>query len=162
RSRSTRSGDAGDLVRLEAQPPARGVAAIGDRLREVRGQVRAVQRLEVEDLEVQDTDALGRDAVRVHELELVAAPHDQLRARLGADREPVDAARGRDGSVRLDGRLEAALAAGRQERPVELEERLAAGEDDVRSRAGVRSRAVAPGARDRVGELPGLLEAAAA
>ena len=68
--------------------------------------------------------------LRINELQLVSASLLEFCAGLGADAEPVDSVRGRDGSVGFDGDLECVRVKGLDQRCVKLQQRLAAGEDD--------------------------------
>src|SRR3989454_805800 len=96
--------------------------------------------------------------LREHELQLIAAFHDERRAGLGADADPVDAVRHRLRAVGFDRDAKPALVQRLEERRIELQERLAAGADDE----AVLLNASRPGPEDCLGEQGGAREAAAA
>src|SRR5437879_3475250 len=76
-------------------------------------------------------EALGLGtSLREHELQLIAAFHDERRAGLGADADPVDAVGHRLRAVRFDRDAKPALVQRLEQRRIELQERLAAGADD--------------------------------
>src|SRR4051794_25907753 len=68
--------------------------------------------------------------LRPHQLQLVAAPLDNLRPRFGADADPVDSLRRRKRSVRFNGNAESVAVQRIDKLAVELEHRLAAGDHD--------------------------------
>src|SRR5262249_50079677 len=129
---SLRSRDPDELVHLQAEAPARMSPAVLDGARGVLDAIRPVHRLQVEQNEVQIGDALRCDRVREDELQLLTAPHAELGPGLGAHREPVDAAGRQDGAVRLHGDLETTPVALLDDVLVELQQRLAPREHDVR------------------------------
>src|SRR3954454_5841154 len=82
--------------------------------------------VELPALELGRIDAL----LRPHQLQLVAAPLDNLRPRLGADADPVDSRRRRKRSVGFDGNAESAAMQRVDKLAVELEHRLAPRDHD--------------------------------
>src|SRR5262249_59393665 len=90
--------------------------------------------------------------------QLVTAGEDEMRACLRAHADPVDAGRRHERAVGLDRDTEAVLVQRRDERAVELQQRLAAGADYEPA----RPRARRPFRRDRLRQLPGGAEFSAA
>src|SRR5207249_603250 len=98
--------------------------------------------------------------LREHELEFVALPKDQVGAGLRTHANPVDTRRRDPGAVRLDRDLEALTVEGLNQLLIELEERLASGADDKRTR--LRGCLLRPRPRDRGGEVLTRVEASTA
>src|SRR5581483_8350172 len=149
--------DADQLVRLEAEPPPGVAHAVGDGALGILALLRPVHRLQQEVPEAPALEVLRpRAFLREHELQLVAAAHLDLGARLGAHADPVDAGRDVDGAVRLDRDLEAPRVQRAHELRVELQRGLAA-RQHREARAPAR-----PQRGDALGERLGGVEPAAA
>ena len=69
--------------------------------------------------------------LRPDQLQLVASALHHLATRLGTDAHPVDARMHRQGAVALDRNLEARAVQRLDQRIIDLQHRLAAGEDDI-------------------------------
>src|SRR5207245_4071103 len=140
------------------QSPARMRPAIGNGKLRVARAFRAVHRLQEEMRESEMLEALGLGTgLREHELQLIAAFHDERRAGLGADADPVDAVRHRLRAVGFNRDAKPALVQRLEERRIELQERLAAGADDE----AVLLDALRPRREDCLGEQGGAREATA-
>ena len=114
---------------LNAEPPFRVREAIGDRSVDIVGGLclALIHRLEQEVGEVQAFERGGLDlALRVDQLELIAALNDDRGGGLGADADPVDADGDRLRAIRLDGDLEALRMKRVDGGDIELQERFAA------------------------------------
>src|SRR5471030_426635 len=137
---------------LQAQLPLRVAFARLDRQRGVEGGQRAVHRLDEEIVEVQAF--VGRQVLlglRDYDLDFIALADHQLGTHLRADADPVDAGRHRQGAVGFDGDLEAHRVHRGDQLQVQLQQRLAAGEDHVfAGRVSVRPQRV-DGRRQRFG-----------
>ena len=129
-------------MRLQAEAPLGMGKTVGQRQAGVLVQAGTVHGLQVEMREVQMREFIGRRTVlRVDELELLPAFLDQRRPGLGTDADPVDPRRGRQGTIGLDRDFEPGAVQSIDQRPVELQERLAARADHERERrAGRRLR----------------------
>src|SRR5687768_16504630 len=118
-------------MRLQAELPARIAQARLDRPRGVLLQPRAVHRLKRAHAEFQPGQRLQVESfLRDHDLDLVAASHDELRPRLRAYADPVEVARRHDRAIGLHGDEEMAVLERIDQLDVRLQQRLAAGEDD--------------------------------
>src|SRR5476649_1852116 len=137
---------------LQAQLPLRVAFAGLDRQRGVEGGQRTVHRLNEEIIEVQAF--VGRQVLlglRDYDLDFIALADHQLGTHLRADADPVDAGRHRQGAVGFDGDLEAHRLHRGDQLQVQLQQRLAAGEDHVfAGRVSVRPQRV-DGRRQRFG-----------
>ena len=101
--------------------------------------------------------ASGSEArLGIDQLQFVAGALLEFGAGFGADADPVDGGGHRQGAVGLDGDLEARVMQGGDERVVDLQHRLAAGQHDE-GRAGG-----AAAARQALGKIGGGGKAAAA
>src|ERR1043166_8832979 len=97
------SSNAQQLVRLQGEAPARVLEAVARGQLGVLLDVRAVQGLQEEMLEIEALELPGGDALlRIDELELVAGALLDHCAGLGADADPVDPGERRNGTVGLD------------------------------------------------------------
>src|SRR3982750_1422927 len=116
------------LMRLQAEPPARMLETILQRLRGVGLALRSVHRLEkvMPKLEMLVPGRLASHLGK-HQLELVPTPHHQLGASLGAHTEPVDATGRLDRSIGFDCDFEPSPVEGLDQLAVELQQRLATG-----------------------------------
>ena len=123
--------------------------------------VRSVHRLEKKGGEREAfVERRLRPGLWVDELQFMARRQGEVGPGLGADGDPVEAGGCRARAVRLDGDLEAFCVERRDERVVDLEERLAPGADDEWPAAvGLRR---SPGGRYRGRERSGVREPAAA
>src|SRR5260370_5355273 len=130
--------DAERLVRLHAEPPLGMAQAIVDRARGVFGYVGAVHRLQREAFEGKTEIVLRRRTLlRIDQLQFVPPAHHEIGAGFRADANPVHALGRGDGSIGLDADLEAARMQRVDQRPIHLQQRFAAGQDDVA--VGVRA-----------------------
>src|SRR5262245_30343118 len=96
--------------------------------------------------------------LRVDELQLIPRALVERRAAFGTYAIPVDRARHGQRAVRLDGAFEAFGMKRRDERLIDLQHRLAAGQHDIRP----RSRIAVPRGAGGAGEAGGVGELAAA
>ena len=123
-----------------------------------------VHRLQEEVVEVQVGEALGQgQRLWINQLQLVAPGQHEVGVRFGTDADPVQPLGRWLGAVGLDGDLETEGLQRGDERPVELQQRFAAGADDV-GRAGLAAIGVfgplrVDRLRERIGgsELPAAL-----
>ena len=144
---------------LQAQLPARAPLAGVDRQPRVELRQRAVHRLHEKMVEPElfvGCQVLA--GLRNHDLDFVAAADDQVRTDFRADAHPVDPGRHRQGAVGFDGDLEAGQVHRVDQRAVELQQRLAAGEHDILAGWVTRRPQAVDGVR-QVGR-PGKLAAA--
>src|SRR5450759_1926859 len=120
------------LVRLQAEPPLRMAQTVIDRARGVLDHVRSVHRLQREPFEIKIGESLRRRVLlRVDQLELMPPLYHEVRAGFRADANPVHAGGRIDRTIGLDADLEAARMQRVDQRPVYLQQRLAAGQDHV-------------------------------
>src|SRR5208283_1826236 len=115
-----------DLVRLQRQSPARMGEAIVDRGLRIARNLRPVHGLQQEFAKVEGFIVLGLGpGLRKNELQLVAARQRERRPGLGRDANPVEACRGGKRPIRLDRELEALVVQRRDQRAIDLQQRLA-------------------------------------
>src|SRR5438128_116669 len=98
-----------------------------------RGSIHGLQE-EMAEIEPDKALRFGT-SLRKYQLQLVAAFEHEVAAGLRADANPIDAGRGLKRSVGLDSDFETALMESVDELAVDLQQRLAASADDIRSRA---------------------------
>src|SRR6185312_14562194 len=119
------------LMRLQAELPLRMGETIGDGTRRVLGTCRAVHRLQREATERQVRERFRWHVVlRIDQLQLVSVLQPEAVAALGTDAQPVDAGRRLERAVGLDRDLEAARMELLDQRRIDLQQRLAAGQHD--------------------------------
>src|SRR5579871_3389320 len=93
--------------------------------------VGSIHRLEPKMAERQILQAIRRQPILwVDQLQFVSLLHDERRARLWADADPIEARGRANRSVGFDSNHEAALMQRRDEIIIDLQKRLAAGEND--------------------------------
>src|SRR6185295_2749553 len=124
--------DAECLVCLQAEPPLRMAQAVVDRARGVFGHVGSVHRLQRKPFEIEPRKIFRRGAgLRIHQLQFVAAAHHEASAGFRADADPVHPVGRFDRPVGLDADGEAARMQRIDEGRIDLQQRLAAGQDHV-------------------------------
>src|SRR6266404_59959 len=144
------------FVRLQAEPPLRVVQAILNRARSIFDHVGPVHRLQRKAFKLKIGERLRhRGRLRINQLELMAAAYSQLRAGFRADANPVHAVGRVDCAVGFDADGKAARVQRLDQRGIDLQQRLAAGQD--RKAIGRRSR---PLRGDGVGKFFGRRVAA--
>src|SRR5580658_2243639 len=121
RNIASASGQADELVGLQAEAPARMREAIGCRLCDIGVLRRPVHRLQEEMPEGKPREAFRVEALlREDQLQFVAGCQRQRRIRLWADADPVEARWRRDRAIGLDRAGETVRMQGRNQGFVEL------------------------------------------
>jgi hypothetical protein len=116
---------------LEAQPPARVIETIGDGGRRIRGAFVAVHRLQPEMREGEAAQFSWPEALlRENELQLGPRVGNERRACLRADAKPIETGRRGEGAIGFDGDFEAPGVDRADQRLIELQQGLAAGENN--------------------------------
>ena len=143
---------------LQAEPPARVIEAIGDGGRRIRGAFLAVHRLQPEMRERETAQFFWPEALlRENELQLGPRVGNERRACLRADAKPIDAGRRGKRPIGFDGDFETPGMDRADQRLIELQQGLAAGENNKPVRF-----ATGPSALDCHGKRFGVSKAAAA
>src|SRR3954469_4668685 len=120
------------LVCLQAEPPLRMAQAVVDCARGVFDQFGPVHRLQRKAFEIESRKIFRRGArLRIHQLQFVAAAHHQSGAGFRADADPVHPVGRFDRPVGLDTDGEAARMQRFDEGGIDLQQRLAAGQDHI-------------------------------
>src|ERR1700730_18057569 len=116
---------------LQAEPPARVIEAIGDGGRRIRGALVAVHRLQPEMRERETAQFFWPQALlRENELQLGPRVRNERRACLRADAKPIETGRRGKSAVGFDGDSEAHSMDRADQRRIELQQWLAAGENN--------------------------------
>src|ERR1700730_13384026 len=143
---------------LQAEPPARVIEAIGDGGRRIRGAFVAVHRLQPEMREREAAQFFWPESLlRENELKLGPRGRNERRACLRADAKPIETGRRGEGAIGFDGDFEAPGMNRADQRLIELQQGLAAGENNKPVRL-----ASDPSALDGNGERFGVSKPAAA
>src|SRR3984893_3966235 len=130
---------------LEAQPPTRMIETIGHGRRRIRGAFVAVHRLQPEMREREAAQFFWPESLlRENELKLGPRVRNERRACLRADAKPIETARRGERAIGFDGDFEAPGMDRADQRMIELQQGLAAGENNKALRL-----ATGPSALDR-------------